>query len=82
MINLLPTEYSNQLRFARQNTLIRKWLVGALAAIFGLLAILALGSLYISQQSKNIQRGIDSTQKQLETEKFRLRPAPDPYRSG
>ncbi len=71
MINLLPTEYSNRLRFARQNTLIRKWLAGALAAIFGLLAILALGSLYISQPSKNIQRGIDSTQKQLETEKLK-----------
>jgi uncharacterized protein HemX len=68
MINLLPSEYSNSLRSAHQNALLRAWLIGAIAAIIGLLAILGLGFLYINQQSKNIQNGIVAAQKNLEVQ--------------
>jgi Tfp pilus assembly protein PilO len=68
MINLLPSEYSGGIRLARQNSLIRTWLIGVIVAIIGLLAIIGLGFLYINQQSKNIQLGIDASKKNLQVQ--------------
>jgi Tfp pilus assembly protein PilN len=68
MINLLPSEYSGGIRLARQNSLIRIWLIGVIVAIIGLLAIIGLGFLYINQQSKNIQLGIDASKKNLQVQ--------------
>jgi hypothetical protein len=43
MINLLPTSYADSVRFARQNTVLRSWLIACGAAIAGLIIILAGG---------------------------------------
>jgi Tfp pilus assembly protein PilN len=68
MINLLPEAYANNIRFGRQNTVIRNWLIGVMLAIFGLIVILIGGWLYINQQAKNLQANIDATNNQLKAQ--------------
>lgn len=68
MINLLPTSYADTIRYARQNTGLRVWLVGIAAAILGLIIILFGGWIYIDQQSKTLQEHIATTQQQLKAQ--------------
>lgn len=68
MINLLPTSYADSIRYGRQNTALRLWLVGIGAAIGGLIIIFAGGWLYINQQSKTLQKNIDTTNQQLKAQ--------------
>lgn len=68
MINLLPTDYANSIRFGRQNTVLRAWLLGMLSAITGLIVIIAGGWLYIDRQSHSLQKNIDATNLQLKTQ--------------
>lgn len=65
MINLLPPESINNIRYGRHNTRLRKWLFGIWVAIAGLIVILAGGWIYIKQQSNNLQANIDNTNQQL-----------------
>jgi Tfp pilus assembly protein PilN len=65
MINLLPPQHAAAIRYARQNTVLRRWLLGAFAAIVGLVLILVSGWIYIGQVSKGFQRNIDVTNQQL-----------------
>lgn len=65
MINLLPSDYADDIRRGRQNTKLRDWLVGMGAAIAGLIVILFGGWVYISQQEKGLQRGLNITNQQL-----------------
>jgi Tfp pilus assembly protein PilN len=68
MINLLPPDRANAIRFGRQNTILRKWLIGIAAAIAGLAIILAGGWVYIGQQSKTLKRNIAVTNDQLQSQ--------------
>jgi Tfp pilus assembly protein PilN len=68
MINLLPETYANNIRFGRQNTVLRNWLLGVAAAILGLVIILFGGWLYINQQAKDLQANIDITKSQLKAQ--------------
>lgn len=68
MINLLPTSYAESIRYGRQNAVLRKWLIGAAAAILGLGLILLGGLVYINQQSKSFQKDIDVTNQQLQVQ--------------
>lgn len=68
MINLLPTDYANSIRFGRQNTVLRAWLLGMLAAISGLIMIIGGGWLYINRQSHSFQKNIDATNQQLKVQ--------------
>jgi len=68
MINLLPPRHTAAIRYARQNTVLRTWLIGAVAAIGILLVILASGWLYMDSQSKNLGRNISVTQQQLKAQ--------------
>jgi Tfp pilus assembly protein PilN len=68
VINLLPTDYADSIRYGRQNTVLRTWLLGALAAIAGLIIILAGGWLYIDRQSKSLQKNINTTDQQLKAQ--------------
>ena len=61
MINLLPKDYADSIRFGRQNTVLRNWLVGLIAAILGMVLIVIAGWLYINQQAKNLQANLDTT---------------------
>jgi len=68
VINLLPTDYAQSIRFGRQNAMLRSWLIGAVVAIAGLVVIFVGGWLYINQQAKTLQKNIDTTNQQLEAQ--------------
>jgi Tfp pilus assembly protein PilN len=68
MINLLPPNYSQQIKYGRVNAVLVRWLVVTLLAIGGLLIIIFSGWLYINSQSKNLQRNIDDSKKQLQAQ--------------
>lgn len=65
MINLLPPQSAAAIRYGRQNTGLRSWLMGIWAAIAGLILILAGGWVYIGRQSNNLQKNINITNQQL-----------------
>jgi hypothetical protein len=68
MINLLPPERAVQIRYGRSNTGLRRRLFGAGAAIAGLAIIIISGTVYISQQSKDLQSNIAADKQQLTAE--------------
>jgi hypothetical protein len=68
MINLLPPQHAAAIRYGRQNTVLRSWLLGLSAAIAGLILILASGWFYIGQVSKGFQKNINVTNQQLQTQ--------------
>lgn len=68
MINLLPPEHVNMIRYARQNTTLRKWLLGSLAAIAGLVIIMMAGWIYMDRQAKGLQKNIMLTNQQLKAQ--------------
>lgn len=65
MINLLPTDYADSIRYGRQNNKLRLWLIGMAVAIVGLVVVIAGGWVYINQQQKSLQANVDSTNQQL-----------------
>lgn len=68
MINLLPPERAASIRYARQNTVLRVWLIGMAAAILVLILILLSGWFYIHSQSTGLNHDIDLTNQQLKTQ--------------
>jgi len=68
MINLLPSEYGSSLRYSHLNATLRRWLVAATVACGGLVLILSVGWVYITQQNKNLAKNIDSVNQQLQAE--------------
>jgi hypothetical protein len=68
MINLLPPEHAAAIRYGRQNTVLRKWLIGMVAAIAGLALILVSGWLYINREAHSLQHNIDTTNQLLKTQ--------------
>lgn len=70
MINLLPQEYSSALRSDRSTAILYRWIVGAVAAIAGLILIVGVGWLYINQQTNNLGSNIASQNQQLQNQKL------------
>lgn len=68
MINLLPPDHAAMIRAARQNTVLRKWLIGALTAIVILVLILVSGWIYIDRQTKDLRKNVSLTQQQLQAQ--------------
>jgi Tfp pilus assembly protein PilN len=68
MINLLPPEHAATIRYGRQNTVLRKWLFGALASIAVLVLILISGWIYIDRQSKDLHKSVDLSKQQLQAQ--------------
>jgi Tfp pilus assembly protein PilN len=68
MINLLPTNHAEAIRYGRQNTKLRNWLIGMAVAIAGLIIIIAGGWLYIGQQKSTFQANINTTNQQLQAQ--------------
>lgn len=68
MINLLPPSRAEAIRYGRQNSVLRRWLIGGAIAIGGLVVILFSGWVYLDQESKNLQSSIDISTKQLQAE--------------
>lgn len=65
MINLLPPQNVSAIKYGRQNTALRVWLIGTVAAIAGLIIILAGGWVYLDHQSKGFQKTIAASNNQL-----------------
>lgn len=65
MINLLPPERAQGIRYGRLNGILLRWLAGIASAALGLIIVIAGGWLYINQQSKNFQSNIVDSQAQL-----------------
>lgn len=68
MINLLPPDYAMRIKFGRSNTVLRRWIVGAIISIGGLIVILAGGWIYLNQQSVDLHKSLDSTNAQLKAQ--------------
>jgi Tfp pilus assembly protein PilN len=68
MINLLPPEHAALIRYGRQNTVLRKWLIGVAAALAGLALIMLSGWFYINRQEASLQKSIDATNQQLKSQ--------------
>jgi len=66
MINLLPPEKSVHIRYGRTNATLRRWIIGALIAIAGMLVIFIGGWVYLKSQTVNLQKSLDLTNQQLE----------------
>jgi Tfp pilus assembly protein PilN len=68
MINLLPPEYAMRIRFGRSNAMLRRWIIGAGAAIGGLIIIVAGGLIYIRSQSVDLQNQLNKTNQSLKAQ--------------
>lgn len=68
MINLLPPQNVAAIRFGRQNSTLRIWLLGAAVAIVGLIIILAGSWIYLDHQSKGFQTTINASNAQLKAQ--------------
>lgn len=68
MINLLPPDHAAAIRYGRQNTVLRKWLIGMALALVGLILIMLSGWFYIDSQASSLRRNIDATNQQLKAE--------------
>lgn len=66
MINLLPPSYANNIKYGRINVGLRRWAIAAVLAIAGLIVVMSFGWLYIDQQSKDLQKNVDDSKRQLE----------------
>lgn len=70
MINLLPPELADGIRYGRHNARIRKWLFGALLATAGLLVIIVAGWFYLNVQAKNLAQELMSKNQQLQAQQL------------
>lgn len=68
MINLLPPDYAMRIRYGRRNAVLRRWILGAILAISGLIVIIAGGWLYLNQQSSDLQSNLSKTNAQLQAQ--------------
>jgi len=68
MINLLPSERALHIRYGRSNAKLVRWVIALVAAIAGLLIILSAGSMYISRQSRNLERNIAHSRQQFQSQ--------------
>ncbi|MBW3568722.1 hypothetical protein KY385_01175 [Candidatus Parcubacteria bacterium] len=68
MINLLPSDYKTNIIYARRNWLFRKWIFTLIIALFGSLAIIAGGYIFMDQSIKDQTRGMEAARADLEAD--------------
>jgi Tfp pilus assembly protein PilN len=66
MINLLPPDYKETIIYARRNAALRKWMVALLFALFGTIAIVTGGYLYMDNTRKNQEKELQAEVLQLQ----------------
>lgn len=69
MINLLPPDLKQEYRFARMNTHLRHWIIGALCGLAGLAALAVFGVLYINHNISSYQTTIAANKSSLEAQR-------------
>ncbi len=70
MINLIPTDLKEQMRYARRNRILLHWCVAVFCVIAGLCVTAFFGHFYISNSEKNLRLTVDSTNQRIEREKL------------
>lgn len=70
MINLLPPDLADGIRYGRHNAKIRRWLFGAALATVGLLAIIIVGWFYLNNQAKGLNRELLAKNQQLQAQQL------------
>jgi len=68
MINLLPPETKENLRYARRNRILRKWIIVSVICLFGAVALVAGGGLYLQRSIDDTNKQIADTQRQLDAQ--------------
>ncbi len=68
-INLLPPEQKQSISYARRNTVLRKWVIAATIGVLGIVVVVAVGSFFISQSTKNQQAQVTDMKNQLAVQK-------------
>jgi Tfp pilus assembly protein PilN len=68
MINLLPPELKENYRFARRNTVLRRWIFVFAFALIGLTAISAGGNFYLQKTANDINKQNDIAQASLDAQ--------------
>ncbi len=70
MINLLPPEVKTSYRYARNNVVLRKWILISVIALVGLGLITTYGLLTIQQSSRHYEKDIAASQAIFKKEDF------------
>lgn len=65
MINLLPPDQKETIRYGRQNVKLSHWLIGFIASIAGVFTIIGFGQIYINQSTKNFEEQISRSEQTL-----------------
>lgn len=66
MINLLPLDYKNSIIYARRNWMLRKWVFTLILALFGSLAIITGGYIFMDQSIKNQTKSMEVSRAELQ----------------
>lgn len=70
MINLLPPEIYENIKYGRQNTKLFRWSLTLVFTIVGIGLVIFLGSVYMRQSTQNYAKQIDQQQAQLREQKL------------
>lgn len=70
MINLLPPEQKESIRYARHNTRLRRWMLTMGISLVATAGIVAFGQLYLAQAIHANQKQLAQTQEQLKLQKL------------
>ncbi len=66
MINLLPPAEKEAITYARYNTQIRSWIIGAFVGLAGVAIVVLGGQMILRQSTENYQQAINSSKEQLQ----------------
>ena len=70
MINLMPYDFKEQIKFARRNTLLRRWAMFILVGIMGIVGLVFAGQLYIDQSIRAYQTQVTQSKARLADQKL------------
>lgn len=69
MINLLPTDFKQDISYARRNTVLRKWIISSSIALAGVVIIIVGGLFYMSQTIKSETRALEESKQNLQAQR-------------
>lgn len=68
MINLLPPQFQENMQYARRNSRLRKWAIGFFLSILFILAIVAVGQLYLQSSLHSYAAQVEKGNEQLKSQ--------------
>lgn len=66
MINLLPPQRSQDIKYSHLNSSLRVWLLAALAAVVLIIVVAAGGFIYMNRQAQTLNANLANTKKELD----------------